>query len=122
MGDRGNIVVQEQDEAHRVYLYTHWTGSEVEQVARAALASEAGRSRWGDAPYLARIVFDHMKGDDTTGAVGFGIGARLCDNEHPIVVIDVRDQIVWLEGKDGEPACGPLTFMAFAAGVAFPPR
>ena len=60
MGDRGNIIVK--DGNSEVYLYTHWTGSDLPDVLRSAL--KRGKSRWNDGPYLARIIFcEIVKGE-----------------------------------------------------------
>lgn len=92
MGDRANIVIESN--GGRVYLYTHWYGHEMPAIAQDALRR---KQRWGDAPYLARIVFCRMvrgqEGDET----GFGISLRTCDNEHPICVINVDSQTVAFE-------------------------
>lgn len=85
MGDRGNIVVRDRGKKD-VYLYTHWSGYRVAHDAQDAL--KAHPDRWNDAPYLARIAFDRMKGDDVTGEGGFGISTELQDNEYPIVRLD----------------------------------
>lgn len=96
MGDRGNIAIV--DQGQRVYLYTHWHGSEIKAITKQALAR---KQRWGDAPYLARIVFQTMlAGDD--GETGFGISTCIGDNEYPVVVIDCDAQAVHLEGENGQ--------------------
>lgn len=100
MGDRGNIVIQEAP-GKRVYLYTHWSGSDIAKTAKRALAR---KQRWNDPAYLARIVFCEMIGHDDVGALqgetGFGISTGLCDNEHPILVVDVEHQSVFYEDPD----------------------
>lgn len=84
MGDRGNIVI------HGVWLYTHWGGSEIKQDLQKALQRHL---RWGDPTYLARIIFDQMKGNDF-GEMGFGISTQACDNEYPILIVDCDKQEV----------------------------
>ena len=83
MGDRSNIVIQEQGE--RVWLYGHWMGSK--NIGHAAHGLRSGRS--DDAAYLARIVFCSMIGGDVEGDIGFGISASCHDNQAPTLVIDV---------------------------------
>lgn len=85
MGDRGNIVVRSGD--GDVWFYTHWSGSEIGERAKAGLL--AGKGRWDDPPYLARIIFNALQEDDR-GETGFGISTRMQDNEHPILVIDTN--------------------------------
>jgi hypothetical protein len=92
MGDRGNIVVD------GVYLYSHWTGSNLPKVLQDALAK---RWRWTDGSYLCRIVFDCMTekahGDET----GFGISTHIGDNSHPILHVSTDSQTVTLKTEDG---------------------
>lgn len=86
MGDRGNIFVAGAD----VYLYTHWTGSDLGPIVRAAL--KRGQDRWNDDQYLARIVFCEMVKGDLLGTTSFGIAATVGDNNHPIIVLDPATQ------------------------------
>lgn len=88
MGDRANVYIRE-DAAHGVYLYTHWSGNELPEIVRAALDSPAGRGRWSDTSYLARIVFCRMVGPENLNeATGYGISARIGDNSYRIIVVD----------------------------------
>lgn len=122
MGDRGNIVIrQDGTNANDVWFYTHWSGSEIGETVKAALARKL---RWEDPSYLARIVFDELtkgrQGDET----GFGISCQLQDNEHPIVVVDVPKQCVWiieeklLKGRRIPDDFKPKHTMGFAAYCA----
>ena len=95
MGDRANVAIKQEHGEGMVYLYTHWGGEELPHDVRVAL--ERGRDRWQDETYLARIIFDSMKGDDVNGATGFGIGTYRPDNEHPIIRIDCDLQRVAYE-------------------------
>ena len=70
MGDRANIVIE--NDAGRIYLYTHWAGYSLPETLRSAL--ERGKSRWDDESYLTRIIFCEMvKGSeaDLTGMTVF---------------------------------------------------
>lgn len=98
MGDRANIVViDEREDAdltgkrEAVFLYTHWTGSDLGEILAAGLVK--GRSRWDDSPYLARILFQEMIEGDT-GTTGYGISTTLTDNEYDLYVVDVARQVV----------------------------
>lgn len=93
MGDRGNIAVQTGDK--RVYLYGHWAGCEMPEIVRKALAR---KQRWDDPPYLARIIFCELVGDDK-GETGYGISATIDDNEHPIIVVNCDRQTVTIEAE-----------------------
>jgi len=88
MGDRANVYIQSNGEG--VYLYTHWGGSELPEIARVALAKNW---RWHDPSYLARIVLDTMT-EGTCDETGFGVWPSLGDNSYPIIVLDTDAQLV----------------------------
>ena len=93
MGDRGNICMEEA-EGKKIYFYTHWDGSELFTILKNALIK--GKLRWDDEPYLARIIFcELVKKDD--GITGYGISTGVCDNEHPIFVVNSDKQVVSIE-------------------------
>lgn len=97
MGDRGNIAIaqhSQQGEGRFVVLYTYWDGSELPAMLVEALHSKAGRARWGDEAYLARIIFNRMTRDDPDGETGYGISTSIQDNEHPILVVDAEAEAV----------------------------
>jgi hypothetical protein len=85
MGDRGTIEVK--DNGGRVYLYTHWTGSDLEDTLRRAMVK---RWRWGDGPYLTRIIFCEMVKGEEGGETGFGISSQFHDGNH--LTVDVDEQ------------------------------
>jgi hypothetical protein len=98
MGDRGNIVL-DYGKKQRIYLYTHWQGARLFQILRAALAR--GRSRWKDAPYLARIIFSELIRDEVLELTGYGLTPYLTDNEHDVLVVDlVREQVLLCEEEN----------------------
>lgn len=88
MGDRANVAIRNPHEDGMVFLYTHWGGYELPRVIQDAL--KRGRDRWDDAPYLARIVFSEMVKGQENENTGFGISTGICDNEHPIIVLDTE--------------------------------
>jgi len=98
MGDRANVVVidsypQDAHPKEAVFLYTHWAGYELPETLRSALLY--GKSRWDDAPYLSRIIFQEMIGTSKS-QTGYGISSRLTDNEYDLLVVDVaRQRIVF---------------------------
>lgn len=93
MGDRGNIVVRQGNtNLEDVWFYTHWNGSGIKDVVRAALAR---RKRWNDESYLARIVFDELTSGQQGEETGFGISTGMVDNSHPILVVHVPNQVVY---------------------------
>lgn len=98
MGDRGNIVIKEAG-GGTIYLYTHWTGSELPGILAEALAR--GTDRWHDDPYLARIIFCEMVKSDINGTTGFGISATMGDGGTDIYV-DVGDKRVGFRNGDAD--------------------
>ena len=96
MGDRGNIVVVNRGK--RIYLYTHWRGSDIVNIAKRALGRH---QRWSDPAYLTRIIFCEMIDGDVKGETGYGISTELGDNSHPILVVDCDKQEVYFEKGDG---------------------
>jgi hypothetical protein len=101
MGDRGNIVVD-----NKIWLYTHWGGSGLEETLRNAL--ERGKDRWSDRPYLIRIIFSEMIQDEIFDTTGFGIDYVEGDGGTDIY-IDSAEQIVSIDDKS-------WTFEEFVSG------
>jgi hypothetical protein len=92
VGDRANIyLVDTKDEAHGIYLYTHWGGYEYPESLRQALI--AGQSRWGDESYLNRIIISRVVTDHDS-MTGAGVSTQMCDNEYPILVCDTLQSTV----------------------------
>lgn len=92
MGDRANVhIPTSATPGEGVYLYTHWGGYDLPHDVQTALAK---KWRWDDGPYLARIIFDQMTVNDHGKETGFGIWTSICDNEHPIVVVNPETQTV----------------------------
>ena len=93
MGDRAHAVIK--DGADKVYLYTHWSGTDLPKVVKRALAVATEGDRLDDAPYLARIVFAHMtEGAKVGDTTGFGIATRPCEDTSRDVVIDCQEHTV----------------------------
>lgn len=92
MGDRGNIIVKDGDST--VYLYTHWSGTDLPDIVKRGLAM---KWRWDDGPYLARILFDQMTEGRHGEEVGFGISSTYGDGGTDITV-DVDKQTVSRKG------------------------
>ncbi len=111
MSDRGNVVVQEKP-GKRVYLYTHWDGSQIGPLVARVLAQ---KRRWDDPAYLARLIFCALVAGQEFGETGFGISTGICDNDHPILVVDVKKQEVYFETDKGDRIPGEHTFAGWAA-------
>lgn len=86
MGDRGNIQVKENAADNGVFFYSHWGGSDLPRTVSRAL--KRGVGRWGDTPYLSRIIFCEMVKGDENGETGYGISTQECDPNHPLIVVD----------------------------------
>lgn len=95
MGDRGNVLIKENAEDKGIYLYTHWSGTELPDVVKSALAR--GKGRWGDTPYLTRIIFSDMIRDDIDGETGYGIGSHEVDGNHPTIILNDGAHTVTIE-------------------------
>lgn len=97
MGDRGNIVIDNGTD-HGIALYSHWGGSDLPAVLARALAR--GRGRFGDDPYLTRVIFSEMIKGDIEGTTGFGIEAFESGTQDYTeagsgdIVVDLREQQV----------------------------
>lgn len=108
MGDRGNIIVK--DGESKVFLYTHWTGYRLFKDVAKSLAR--AKSRWDDGPYLARVLFQDMIGDDRDIS-GYGISSVEGDGGTDITV-DLDDSMVKWGGQE-------IPFADYAEGREFSP-
>lgn len=113
MGDRGNIVVKQnrrdQNDTY-IYLYTHWSGSDIGQTLQNAL--KRSKDRWEDEQYLTRIIFSEMIKDSVMDTDGFGISTYQGDNEHDFLVVDSAKQTV-SRVKEGDPGATPKKSWSF---------
>lgn len=95
MGSRRSIKYIYGD-GSQIFFYTHWNGEKLTEVLEYAL--RAGKSRWNDEAYLARIIFCGMvalEGETAlTGITGFGIGPKDFGDDHPTIVVDTRSKTV----------------------------
>ena len=117
MGDRGNIVIRDRGD---VFFYTHWRGSEMKDIVRGALSRHW---RWKDGAYLARIVFCELVTGLEHEEHGFGISTYICDNSHPLLIVDVdRQEVYEREPSDLSAAGGinNLSFEEFCDGKPMP--
>lgn len=111
MGDRANIYVHEGDRPG-VYLYTHWSGTELPESVRQSL--KRGEERWDDPPYLTRILFSGMVPlGDWDGLTGYGISTVLGDGDDRIVDVDTEAQVVTLRERYGRENVKPFTFAEY---------
>ena len=98
MGDRGNIVLDYSTTGKaqpRIFLYTHWGGTELPDDVRKALLFAP--DRWDDPAYLAGAIFKTMMGEGGRYCKqphGHGITPYRTDFEHPDVVVLLESQQV----------------------------
>jgi hypothetical protein len=102
MGDRANVLVRYGNS--KVYLYTHWDGTDLPKTVKKAL--KRGESRWNDGQYLARIIFSEMIKGSVLDLTGYGISSEVGDGDNRIVEVDVNAGVVRWDGKS-------CTFRAF---------
>lgn len=114
MGDRANVKVVESGEApdRPIYFYTHWGGFELPETLRKALVR--GRGRWGDAPYLNRIIFSEMIQNQVLGETGFGISVCLGDGHERILEVDHdQETVTVINSYSGKPEGKTYTFQEY---------
>ena len=122
MGDRANIVVQQEAGEPRIFLYTHWGGEDLPRALKAGLI--AGRGRWDDPSYLTRLLAREM-GMGRDGESGFGIALKQPDNEHAYLVVNCVDGTVTIEQEPNckylrEPGVSGASRYTFAEYIALP--
>jgi hypothetical protein len=88
MGDRANVQFVWPGEPEQVInLYAHWAGGGLARIVVQELRSDVARARWGDPPYLCRIVVQRAMNrlfDDDNDAGG-GLSPDIEDNEHQVL-------------------------------------
>jgi hypothetical protein len=94
MGNRANIVIEQDSDMfpHPIYFYTHYDGSEIEQILKSALIR--GRDRWDDPQYLSRVIFCEMIKDDLNGVTGYGITTAIGDGGYKLLCVKMDEQKV----------------------------
>ncbi len=95
MGARAQVHIEDEN----VYLYTHWGSGNLVNDVKTALSSQAGRNRWNDPEYLARVIFDVMQNGEQGGEIGFGIGGSAHDDlDYDPIEINCANQTVTVNG------------------------
>lgn len=96
MGDRGNIIIEPDGDCFTapLFMYTHWSGSDLAEILKAALIR--GRGRWDDPPYLARIIFCEMIQHSVLDETDYGLSNVPCDNQHDYLCVNIATKMVAL--------------------------
>ena len=72
MGDRATIRIKQQYNDTAIHFYTHWNGSQVEEILAKALLDADAAGRITDEAYCTRIIFDALTQLEG-GSTGYGI-------------------------------------------------
>lgn len=113
MGDRGNIVIEQDTDAfpHPLFMYTHWSGSDLKSILQAALIR--GKSRWNDGQYLPRIIFSEMIKDSVLDETGYGLSTAVGDGDDVLLCVNIVEQKVRARNMVGGKATKEWTFEKF---------
>lgn len=86
MGARGNIqITQKYNSDTPIYLYTHWSGGQINEILALGLWRAFEGGRINDPSYATRIIFDTLTEDAYDKHSGFGIAVgKPDDNEYDI--------------------------------------
>lgn len=87
MGDRGQVLIKDNG----VYLYTHWSATELTGQVAMALAKQW---RWDDPDYLTRIIFDAMTENSHGRETGNGIGTKQAGDIWRLITVDCEGKTV----------------------------
>ena len=77
MGDRNNIKIT-YGNGQSVFLYSHWGGSQLEEIVKRALWSS---DRVTDESYFVRVLFSRMISEDIDSETGYGIAPYVVDQD-----------------------------------------
>lgn len=93
----GANVCMMEERGGKIYFYSHFGGKELPITLKNALVR--GKSRWGDEPYLARIIFSEMIKGNEDETTGYGISTYETDNDHPILYVNSSKKEVTVRAK-----------------------
>lgn len=102
MGDRATIRIKQSNSDTAIHFYTHWRGSDVNNVVADALERADQEGRITDDSYCTRIIFDTLT-ELEGGSTGYGI--IIGDSQRPGDVEHDSPSIVWT-GWNQEPTVG----------------
>jgi hypothetical protein len=104
MGDRRMAEIKTADGS--LYVYTHWGGGEMVDVAINAIL--AAKGRWNDSSYATRIIVDQLTKPSRDSETGHGLmlGPNAEDEYNggsPSIIIDLVHRVFSVMGKAAEP-------------------
>jgi hypothetical protein len=102
MGDRRTAEIRMTEGS--LYVYTHWHGSKMPEMARAAI--RAAKPRWNDEAFAARIIVDVLTEPGRDKETGFGLMLSPgVEDEYadasPSITIDLVEQQLSVENRYG---------------------
>lgn len=99
MGARGNIkITQGYNSETPIFLYTHWAGSQINEILALGIWKAHEGGRINDPSYATRIIFDTLTKDAYDKTSGFGISiGKPDDNNYDI------PHLVWPKDFGTEP-------------------
>lgn len=119
MGDRANIKIKSEIGKPALYIYSHWSGSELAGLLQNALKKAMPRK--GDWNYFTRILVDQVMKSGRDQETGWGLGFSPDDNEHNLLVVNYETQTVkactfnWESDEREGLEIGTATFAEFLA-------
>lgn len=104
MGDRSNVtLVFDSDPNKVVDIYSHWSGKELFETVRDAIAEN---ERWDDDRYLARIITSRVLATASDPSLGFGISPESTHDacSYPSLVVDLAaNRVIFRDSNDTSP-------------------
>lgn len=99
MGDRGNIRLK-QPNGQSIWLYTHWSGTEMPATLQAGMKLGIGRE-YDPSYYNRSIITEFTRGARDGDNTGFGVSLDPGDNEHDILEVDLAEKRVRVRSAKG---------------------
>lgn len=97
MGDRAHLHLTRKPGEPGIWVYTHWSGSNLPNLVANALTHS--RSRWRDPSYANRMVFGSLVGpEDLMQETGWGIDTEPGDegDGNRIIWVQWSEQLVFM--------------------------
>lgn len=92
MGDRRQVIFEDVN----LWFYTHWGGHDLMNKLQNAI--KVAKPRWGDRPYLLRIIISQLIGEGWNSETGCGLWNHNIDTEYEDPVVNITKQTVTYDG------------------------